>query len=145
MPRRIGLVVASFLLLALAGGCGWALLLADRAAVQAFVLPGATEVRHERLSAGLQRVTFRYAGASHDEREWLRHSAQRAGFRRLRLLLDCAGPCRQAPDSLTFTRRSLYGLLREVALVTQSGRNTYVVRVDLRRCVQLPGLGCWPR
>lgn len=143
--RRARIVAGLVALLLVAASCGWGMVLADRAAGQAFVLPGATDVRHERLGIGLQRVTFRYVGADHAEREWLRHSVLRGGFKRLRLLGECAGLCRAAPQSLGFTRRSLGGLLREVALVSQSGRGTYAVRVDLRRCIKLPGVSCWPR
>jgi hypothetical protein len=143
--RRIWLTTGAAALLGVIVACGWGLVLADRAAVQPFVLPSATDVHHERLGIGLQRVTFRYVGEERDEREWLRHGAQRSGFRRLLLFSECAGRCRQAPDSHTFIRRSLWGAMREIAQVTQSGRDSYVVRVDLRRCIRLPAVGCWPR
>jgi hypothetical protein len=143
--RRIWLVTALVALLGAVVACGWALVLADRAAAQVFVLPGATDVRHERLSIGLQRVTFSYVGDERDEREWLRHSVLRRGYRRLIMLGDCVGRCRDMPASHAFTRRSLWGMMREVAHVTQSGSESYFVRVDLRRCIRLPVVGCWPR
>mgnify|MGYP002336490679 CR=1 FL=1 len=102
---------------------------------------GRSEERATTLAATVELIHL--ATLVHDDA--IDHSVLRRGYRRLMIIGDCVGRCRDMPASLSFTRRSLWGLLREVAHVTQSGRDSYVVRVDLRRCIRLPGVGCWPR
>ncbi len=58
---------------------------------------------------------------------------------------DCDGPCLLGEVTLIFTRRSIFARFNEVVTVDQSGIGPYRVRVVLRRCFQLPRIGCWPR
>jgi hypothetical protein len=144
--RHARVLLASVLLVGLAALCAWGTWAAAQPDWSPFMLPGARDVRQQRLGPGLDSLEFGYDGkvtaqtfrlyAIMQQRGWQLNDSVRNA--------DCEGPCLLGEVTLIFSRQSIFALLTEVVTVDQSGVGPYHVRVVLRRCVQLPSVGCWP-
>jgi hypothetical protein len=125
---------------------GWALRVALEPELSAFILPGASGVQSQRVSAGLQRMQFSVTDGPRQQRAWLRTSTQQHGWRQIRARpVDCNGPCRGSGPTLLYVRRYGFDMVQEVALVRPGTRGPpYTVSLEFRRCLRLPWVGCWP-
>jgi len=144
--RRTRALLAGLALAALAGLCAWGGWAAAQPEFGTFLLKDARDVRYERVGPGMQGMLFSYDGPVVAQTLRLYALAQRRGWQpgQAPSREDCEGQCLLGQVTLIFTRRSLFDLIYEVATVEQRGIGPYRVRVVLRRCVQLPRLGCWP-
>jgi hypothetical protein len=143
--HRWALIVGT-LLAALLVVCVWGGLVAAQPDLGTFLLPGAHDIRYEPVGPGMQSMLFIYDDGVIPQTERLYSALARRGWltgqapRRE----DCSDLCFLGQFTLVFTRRSLFNLISEVATVEQSGAGPYHVRVVVRRCIRLPGMGCWP-
>jgi hypothetical protein len=139
-------VLGGTLVTALLGLCAWGGWAAAQPDLSIFLLPGAHDIHYEPVGPGMQSVLFTYDGGVIPQTDRLYSALDRRGWhvggspRRE----DCSDLCLLGQFTLVFTRRSMFDLVSEVATVEQRGAGPYHVRVVLRRCIQLPRLGCWP-
>jgi hypothetical protein len=143
LPLIVGVALA-----ALAALCAWGGWVATQPEFDTFLLQGAHDVRHEQVGPGMQGLMFSYDGPVVAQSIRLYRAVERRGWQvgqPLRRREDCYGACILGEVTLVFTRKSLFGLVNEVATVEQHGVGPYHVRVVLRRCYRLPGIGCLPR
>jgi hypothetical protein len=112
--------------------------------VDAFVLPGARDIRHQSLGPGLFSVTFVYDGSVLAQTMRLRTTLDRRGWQASLPQRPCGDACILGEAILVYTRVSPFNVIREVATIEQRGSRPFRVRVVLRRCYQLPWVGCWP-
>ena len=144
--RHIRALIAGTLLAALATACVWGGWVAAQPEFDTFLLKGARNIRYEPVGPGMQSLLFDYDGPVEPQTDRLYTALERRGWlvgqptRRE----DCNGLCMLGQFTLVFTRRSLFDLVNEVATVDQRGIGPYHVRVVLRRCIELPRMGCWP-
>jgi hypothetical protein len=111
-----------------------------------FMLPGARDIRQQSLGPGLLSVTFSYEGSVQAQSARLQAALRKQGWRTTNLdPVQCGGPCLLGGIVFIYTRTSSFDVIREVATIEQRGAGPYRVRVVLRRCYQLPAVGCWPR
>jgi hypothetical protein len=146
IQRRARVLLASMALVALAGLCAWGGWAAVQPELSTFLLKGARDIRYERVGPGMQGLLFNYDGSVVAQTLGLYARTERRGWQagQAPSREDCEGQCLLGQVTLVFTRRSLFDLIYEVATVEQRGIGPYRVRVVLRRCVQLPRIGCWP-
>lgn len=144
--RRASALLAGALLGALAALCAWGGWLAAQPQFDTFLLQGAYDIRRERVGPGMESLLYTHDGAVVAQSLRLYAAVERGGWVISQPLPPeaCDGPCLLGQVTLIFTRSSLFGRVKEVASVEQRGVNPYYVRVVLRRCVELPALGCWP-
>ena len=144
--RHTRALLAGALLATLAALCAWGGWVAAQPEFDTFLLEGARDIRYEPVGPGMQSMLFDYDGPVEPQTDRLYSALERRGWlvgqpiRRE----DCNGLCMLGQFTLVFTRRSLFDLVSEVATVDQRGIGPYHVRVVLRRCIQLPRVGCWP-
>jgi hypothetical protein len=138
--------MAGALLAALAALCAWGGWVAAQPDLDLFLLPGARDIRQERLSSGLQSLEFSYDEPVMAQSRRLRAALERQGWQAAPALemQSCDGPCLLGEVTLIYTRASLSNLVHEVVTIDQRGVRPYYVRVVLRRCIRLPQVGCWP-
>jgi hypothetical protein len=139
-------MLAGALLVALLALCAWGAWLAMQPEFGAFLLVGAYDIRREPVGPGMESLRYSHDGAVVAQTIRLYAAVERRGWQISQPMPseECEGPCLLGQVTLIFTRTSLFGRIKEVASVEQEGVRPYRVRVVLRRCVQLPGLGCWP-
>lgn len=144
--RRAGAALVGGLLAALALLCGWGAWLAAQPQFDSFLLQGAYDIQRESVGPGMESVRYSHDGAVVAQTLRLYAAVERGGWVVSQPLPpeECDGPCLLGQVTLIFTRTTLFGRVKEVASVEQRGVNPYHVRVVLRRCVELPALGCWP-
>jgi hypothetical protein len=142
---RAGVLLAGALL-ALAALCAWGTWLAAQPELNTFLLLGAYDIRREPVGPGMESLRYSHDGAVVAQSLRLYAAVERRGWQISQPLPpeECDGPCLLGQVTLIFTRTSLFGRVKEVVSVEQRGVRPYQVRVVLRRCVQLPVLGCWP-
>jgi hypothetical protein len=122
----------------------WGIWTAVRPDLEVFVLPGARDVRYESLGPGLLGLTFVYDGSVHAQTTRLRTALEQRGWQTSLSQRNCGIACLLGEAILIYTRASLFNMIREVATIEQRGYRPYRVRVVVRRCYQLPWVGCWP-
>ena len=132
-------------LAALAALCAWGVWMLAHPQLDVFVLSGARDIRHESLGPGLLSVTFSYEGSVQAQSARLQAALKRQGWSTNLDSVQCGGPCLLGGVVFLYTRTSSFDMVHEVATIEQQGAGPYHVRVVLRRCYQLPGIGCWPR
>lgn len=144
--RRALVLSASALLAALAALCAWGALLAAQPELDTFLLVGAYDVQRVPVGPGMEGLLYSYDGGVVAQSLRLYAAADRRGWRISQPLPpeECDNFCILGQVTLVFTRSSLFGSIKEVVSVDQSGVGPYDVRVVLRRCIQLPGRSCWP-
>ncbi len=144
--RRAGALLAGALLAALLALCGWGAWLAAQPQFETFLLQGAYDIRYESVGPGMESLLYSHDGAVVAQSLRLYAAVERGGWVISQPLPpeECDGPCLLGQVTLIFTRSSLFGRVKEVVSIEQRGVNPYHVRVVLRRCVDLPRLGCWP-
>jgi hypothetical protein len=123
----------------------WGVWTAAQPELDLFVLPGARDVRHQSLGPGLVSATFIYDGSVHAQTLRLRAALERRGWHASQSLRPCGDACLLGEVTLIYSRASLFNVIREAVSIEQRGSRPYRVRVVLRRCYQLPWVGCWPR
>ena len=138
-------LLGSATLLALLVLCAWGAWRVSQPELDTFMLPGAHDVRQQRLGPGLLSITFNYEGSVGMQTSRLRSTLERRGWSISSSQRTCDPACVLGETILIYTRVSLFNLVREVATFEQRGVGPYQVRVVLRRCYQLPQVGCWPR
>jgi hypothetical protein len=143
---RAGALLAGTLLAALAALCAWGAWLAAQPELNTFVVRGAYDIRRESVGPGMESLRYTHDGPVVAQSIRLYAAVERRGWSISQPLPPeaCDGPCLMGQVTLIFTRSSLFGRVKEVASVEQEGVRPYQVRVVLRRCVQLPAIGCWP-
>lgn len=143
--RRIALL-AGALLAALVVLCGWGAWLAAQPELDTFLLQGAYDIRREPVGPGMESLRYTHDGPVIAQTLRLYAAVDRRGWIVSQPLPpeECDGPCLLGQVTLIFTRTTLFGRVKEVVSIEQEGIRPYHVRVVLRRCVQLPALGCWP-
>jgi hypothetical protein len=144
--RRARAPLAGLALAALAALCAWGGWAAAQPDLDTFLLPGARNIRQERLSSGLQSLQFSYDEPVMAQSRRLRVALEKRGWQASQSLemQSCDGPCILGEVTLIYTRASLFNLIHEVVTIDQTGAAPFRVRVVLRRCIRLPSLGCWP-
>jgi hypothetical protein len=146
IQRRARVLLTSLALAGLAGLCTWGGWRAAQPELDTFLLPGARDIRYERVGPGMQGMLFTYDGSVDAQTVRLFAAMERRGWKAgvWPSREDCEGRCVLGQVTLIFTRQSLFDLVQEVASVQQRGAGPFHVRVVLRRCVLLPWLSCWP-
>ena len=136
----------SLALTALVALCAWGGWVAAQPDLDAFLLECARDIRHEPVGPGMQSMLFDYDGPVIPQTVRLYGAMERRGWQvgQAPRREDCGGMCFLGQGTLIFMRRSLFDFVSEVATVDQRGIGPYHVRVVLRRCIQLPRMGCWP-
>jgi hypothetical protein len=144
--RRASVLLASVLLAGLVALCAWGTWLAAQPELDTFLLRGAYDIRYEPVGPGMQSLLYSHNGAVVAQSLRLYAAVERRGWRISQSMPpeECDGLCLMGQVTLLFTRTSLFGYVKEVVSIEQRGIGPYKVRVVLRRCVQLPTLGCWP-
>ena len=139
-------LLASLTLVALVLLCAWGTWAAAQPDWAPFVLPGAHDMRYERISPGLDSLEFGYDGKVTAQSFHLYAAVARRGWQLSQSVKDedCTGPCVLGEVTLIFTRQSFFNRITEVVTVDQRGIGPYRVRVVLRRCIRLPWFNCWP-
>jgi hypothetical protein len=132
-------------LAALVALCAWSAWRIAQPELDTFLLPGASDIRQQRLGPGLLSITFNYEGSVGMQTSRLRTALERRGWSISSSQRTCDPACVLGETILIYSRVSLFNLIREVATFEQRGVGPYQVRVVLRRCYQLPQVGCWPR
>jgi hypothetical protein len=132
-------------LVALVGLGVWGVWAAAHPNLDVFVLPGARDIRQQSIGPGLQSMTFSYDGSVQAQSARLQATLRRQGWHTNLDPVQCGGPCLLGGVVFLYTRTSSFDVIREVATIEQRGAGPYRVRVVLRRCFQLPAVGCWPR
>ncbi|HEU5013749.1 MAG TPA: hypothetical protein VFT66_14590 [Roseiflexaceae bacterium] len=145
--RHARLLLASAILLALVAGCAWGTWAAAQPDWSPFMTPDARDIQAKRISPGLDSLEFSYDANVIPQTFRLYAEMERRGWQISDSVrnADCDGPCLLGEVTLAFTRQSIFARLNEVVTVDQRGAGPYHVRVVLRRCIQLPSIGCWPR
>lgn len=140
-------LLASMILLALVVLCAWGSWAATQPDWSPFVTPEARDIQPKRISPGLDSLEFSYDDKVIQQTFRLYAEMNRRGWQVDQSVRNenCEGPCLLGEVTLIFTRQSIFARLNEVVTVDQHGIGPYRVRVVLRRCVQLPSIGCWPR
>jgi hypothetical protein len=144
--RRARALLISTALVLLVALCAWGGWTAAQPDFRTFLLPGARDMRQERLGAGLRSMVFSYDAPVMTQSRKLRAALEQHGWQANRSLEmeSCDGPCLLGEVTLIYTRASLFNLIHEVVTIDQRGAGPFHVRVVLRRCIRLPSVGCWP-
>jgi hypothetical protein len=145
LQRHRFALLSSATLAALLALCAWSAWRVSQPELDAFMLPGAHDVRQQRLAPGLLSITFNYEGSVGVQTSRLRAALEQRGWSISSSQRTCDPACVLGETILIYTRVSVFNLIREVATFEQRGVGPYQVRVVLRRCYQLPQIGCWPR
>jgi hypothetical protein len=123
----------------------WGVWAAANPDLDVFVLSGARDIRRQDLGPGLLSMTFSYDGSVPAQSARLQAALRRRGWHTNLNPTQCDGPCLLGGVVFLYTRKSSFGVIQEVVTIEQRGSGPYRVRVVLRRCFQMPGVGCWPR
>jgi hypothetical protein len=145
MQRHRFTLLGSTALAALLTLCAWSGWTVAQPGLDVFVLPGAHDILQQRLGPGLLSLTFSYEGSVGVQTARLRTALERRGWSTSSSQRTCGYACVLGETMLIYTRVSLFDMIREVATIEQRGVGPYRVRVVLRRCYQMPWVGCWPR